>query len=270
MLSQHATPSLRYEERLASLPLRSHVANEWMFNVVSLVGDYEHHVPPDGCVSLVVRFPAEPNAAPMVLLVGPRPRAFRVTISTLDTYFGLRFWPHAARAILGPSLAAASEYVGPAALLMPELTDKLNAMLPSEPDVAAAQRALHAAAQIVVARSPAVDPIARRAVEEIVFSHGRISMTQLATSLGMSLRQVQRRFTASSGLTLKHFARLRRFRHAAMALLEASPRRWVDVAYDAGYADQAHLSREFSQLVGLTAEELRVKQLGLIHEGVGP
>jgi AraC-like DNA-binding protein len=192
---------------------------------------------------------------------------FRVAITTLDTYYGIRFWPHAAEAVLGDSLVPASGFVGPAEVFLPHVAARLSAMLPNE-DEGGVTQALEMAAHEVIVRARTVDEAARDAVAQIVLTHGTQPVSEIANSLGISLRQLQRRFKVSSGLTLKQFARLRRFRRAAMVLLERSPRRWVDVAYDAGYADQAHLAREFSQLIGLTAEEMRRKHRDMDHEGV--
>jgi AraC-like DNA-binding protein len=45
--------------------------------------------------------------------------------------------------------------------------------------------------------------------------------------------------------------RLTRFAHVCGAL-ERMPGRWADLAAQAGYADQAHLNREFRELAGTT------------------
>ncbi len=45
--------------------------------------------------------------------------------------------------------------------------------------------------------------------------------------------------------------RLQRMRASAVAAVRQSER-WVDVAAEHGYADQAHLVREYRRLIGLT------------------
>jgi AraC-like DNA-binding protein len=70
---------------------------------------------------------------------------------------------------------------------------------------------------------------------------------------GLSSRQLRRRFEAAIGYGPKTFQRVMRFRRW-LRLVEASPddrRSLADLAAEAGYADQAHLTREVARLAGL-------------------
>ena len=70
---------------------------------------------------------------------------------------------------------------------------------------------------------------------------------ELAAALGCSRRHLVNRFAADIGAPPKLAARLLRFEHARRRLGSAPLAR---VAADCGYADQAHLSREFAELAG--------------------
>ncbi len=63
-------------------------------------------------------------------------------------------------------------------------------------------------------------------------------------------RSVQRRFRHATGLTPGQFRQIERARHAAQ-LLEGGAA-ILDVAYSTGYADQAHLTRSLTRLIGQT------------------
>ncbi len=78
---------------------------------------------------------------------------------------------------------------------------------------------------------------------------------EVAGAVGLGERQLRRRFTEAVGYGPKTFARVARFRRA-LALLRggAAP---AAAAYDAGYADQAHLTRELRALAGGTPAALR-------------
>lgn len=52
------------------------------------------------------------------------------------------------------------------------------------------------------------------------------------------------------------FARIRRFRACASNLIAERPEAWGRVALAHGYADQAHLNREFSRLSGRSPTQL--------------
>jgi len=84
---------------------------------------------------------------------------------------------------------------------------------------------------------------------------------RLAEDLGLSERQLRRRFQAAVGYgpkTLQRILRLRRFRVRAGAGADAghAPLSLAEAAFDAGYADQAHLARECRALTELSAGEL--------------
>ncbi|MBA2682547.1 MAG: helix-turn-helix domain-containing protein, partial [Ktedonobacteraceae bacterium] len=66
----------------------------------------------------------------------------------------------------------------------------------------------------------------------------------------MSLRTVRRRFLFATGLTHKRLAQIERA-HQATALLEQGTS-LLDVAYQAGYADQAHMTRALKRFIGYT------------------
>jgi AraC-like DNA-binding protein len=83
-------------------------------------------------------------------------------------------------------------------------------------------------------------------------SHGQLSIERLAQSHGVSYKRLERVFARDVGLSPKHFARVARVQRA----LELATRRrgttLAGLAAESGYADQAHLSREFSRLIGVT------------------
>jgi methylphosphotriester-DNA--protein-cysteine methyltransferase len=72
----------------------------------------------------------------------------------------------------------------------------------------------------------------------------------LAREIYVSERQLRRRFHAAVGYGPKTLARVLRFRR----FVEAIDRGHTDLAalaWEAGYADQAHLTREATRLAGL-------------------
>jgi len=80
----------------------------------------------------------------------------------------------------------------------------------------------------------------------------------VAAELGLSARQLQRRVVEAVGYGPKTLARVLRFRRLqALAASpidphEAAPAPLVDLALDAGYADQAHMTAEVTRLAGLS------------------
>ena len=86
----------------------------------------------------------------------------------------------------------------------------------------------------------------------IVASRGRVSIEALAAHVRWSRRHLASRFKAEVGLSPKSVGRVVRFEHACELLLKAEPRSLAEVAAQAGYYDQPHLTREWSDLAGCT------------------
>lgn len=107
----------------------------------------------------------------------------------------------------------------------------------------------------------APDPEVAHAWRRLATARGRIPVPALAAEVGWSRRHLARRFTIQVGLPPTTTARVLRFRHAANLLVPGPgqptgrARRIADVAADCGYADHAHLDREFRALAGCTPRE---------------
>lgn len=90
---------------------------------------------------------------------------------------------------------------------------------------------------------------AAAAWDHIVATGGRCAVSELTARSGWSARYLTTRFVAEYGIGPKQAARLVRF-DVAMAALRGGTA--IDaVAADAGYADQAHLTREFADFASL-------------------
>jgi transcriptional regulator GlxA family with amidase domain len=90
-----------------------------------------------------------------------------------------------------------------------------------------------------------------RAWRLIVAGGGRTPIGDLAREVGWSHRHLIARFRQQVGLTPKTAARLVRF-EALLARLRERPASWARLAAEAGYADQAHLVRDFRSFTGRT------------------
>lgn len=95
------------------------------------------------------------------------------------------------------------------------------------------------------------DPVIDHAVERLETD----AVAAVARAVGLSERQLERRFLARVGLTPKRFASIRRFERAMSAL--GSRRPLTEVALEVGYYDQAHFVREIRRLAGVTPGALR-------------
>lgn len=83
------------------------------------------------------------------------------------------------------------------------------------------------------------------------------SVSRAAEASGFSHRHFLVRFREEVGLAPKAYGRVLRLQRVLQRLTREPAAPWVDVALDAGFADQAHLARDFRELTGLTPSAYR-------------
>lgn len=106
-----------------------------------------------------------------------------------------------------------------------------------------------------LAGAPHVDADVVAVVHDILARRGATPVRESARRSARSERQLRRQFESAVGLSPKRFARIVRLQEA-LRQSAAKPARWVDVAIDAGYYDQAHMIAEFRALTGRTPADL--------------
>ncbi|MBK8251020.1 MAG: AraC family transcriptional regulator [Gemmatimonadetes bacterium] len=111
-----------------------------------------------------------------------------------------------------------------------------------------------------------LDAPVRLAVLAIVASKGRSRWGELPGTVGLTPRTLLRRFRAATGLTLKRYAKVRRFREAAARQRRGPATTWSYIAADVGYSDHAHLTREFREIHGAPPSEV-ARLIGRISHG---
>lgn len=206
-------------------------------------------VAPDACMDVL--FDLSGRSEPLVVGAMTSAHASADSGEAVDL-LGVRFRPAGLTPFLGveatslvdetvdAQLVLASGGV-PTSRLFEELADTPRALRPS-----LALRTLEQAYR----RAAEPDPVVTRAAQQARLSGGVVTVDALAESVGVSARTLERRYRSTLGLTPKFTLRVERFRNAMDALL--LPHANVSTAaYQTGYADQAHMTREFTALAGL-------------------
>jgi AraC-like DNA-binding protein len=92
-------------------------------------------------------------------------------------------------------------------------------------------------------------------------SGGAVEIAALAGEVGWSRRHLAGRFRREVGLPPKAVARILRFQRVERTLRANHGRGLADVAYACGYADQAHLNRDFREFAGTTPTDYAARML---------
>ncbi len=90
------------------------------------------------------------------------------------------------------------------------------------------------------------------AVRLIAFRRGVVSVGELAQAVGLTSRQLHRRFVRAVGVSPKHYAKIVQVNEVFGALLAGDYEHIRELALDHGYYDQAHFIRDFQRFVGMS------------------
>ncbi|MEV4002816.1 DUF6597 domain-containing transcriptional factor [Actinomadura sp. NPDC049753] len=192
---------------------------------------FVQRVLPDGCVDLIWTgggiLVAGPDTGPMPAVVRPG-----------EELAAVRFAPGAAPPVLGVPADALRDGRVPLRDLWGGEADRLAEA------VAAASDRRAALVEALRARMVPADPL----VAAMAGRLAEVSVREAADALGLGERQLRRRSLAAFGYGPKTLQRVLRFQRA-LGLARAG-RPLAEVAFTAGYADQAHFAHEVRALAG--------------------
>jgi AraC-like DNA-binding protein len=232
-----------YREREPRPKLRESIACVW---TACASGDVSG-VLPDGMVDIVWA----PGREPWVAGPDNVARPASVPKGTLQT--GIRFLPGTASPLLAIPVSELLDQRVPVTEFWPrKLAERLRDRLDRSTNCAEAMLALEDMVEERLADAPGRDAIVAALVAEILQSvpaRAR-ALHEFARRARISERQLRRRFVAAIGYGPKMFERVTRFQHFRRLASLTPDRGLAWLAADAGYADQAHLSRECVKLSG--------------------
>jgi len=229
-----------YAEYQPPVPARGLLACLWSRRVAG-EGPGERRIVPDGCVDVIwFRDTGE------LLVAGPDTRAHLTHLAGGDLV-GARFRPGRSPAVLGvPAHALRDERVDLASVWHPARTRRLADSLAAaaSPRTVLADAVLDEVREAPDPSVPAMLALAREGTR----------VSTMADEIGLTERQLHRRCLTAFGYGAKVLQRVLRFDRAMDLARDGTE--LADVAYLAGYADQAHLSREVRALAGVSPTEL--------------
>ena len=230
-----------YREFAPPPDLREHLRSRWVVEVDGAQGDA---ILPDGCMDIVW------HAGRGVIVAGPDTGPVPVTRPSGSTVVGIRFRPGAAPAALG----VAADELRNLRVPLTDLWGERGARLEDRLDGAgsAGERLAQIENELRTGLRDAERPdgLVAAAVAGLRGPEPR-GVRELAAALGISERQLRRRFHAAVGFGPKTLARILRFqRMLSLVRQRASRRDLARLALDAGYADQAHMTAECTRLAG--------------------
>jgi AraC-like DNA-binding protein len=180
-------------------------------------------------------------------------KIFTRRLSGSGRALGIRFRPGGFRPFSSKPIVSLNDRVVPAARLFGPAADQACiAVMAADAD----DEMVAAAAGLLRAFGVAQDPVAEQAaglVKRITEDPRLQRVAQLAEMSGLSERKLQRLFSDYVGVSPKWVMRRARLHEAALRVEADGPASvdWAALAADLGYADQAHLTRDFTATLGV-------------------
>ena len=163
---------------------------------------------------------------------------------------GVRFWPGGFRPFWPDPVNRLTGQVVPASQLLGPAAEQARQVVVTEPDDAAVVACVQ---DLLESARPARDPGSEQVVamvDRIISDPSLRRVDELAATLDLPVRRLQRLFADYVGVSPKWVMRRARLHDAAQAAEQGGPVDWGALAADLGYSDQAHLTRDFTATIG--------------------
>ncbi|WP_405102409.1 DUF6597 domain-containing transcriptional factor [Micromonospora sp. NBC_01412] len=233
---------VRFRRRLPAAALRPYVELYWLIDW-ELAEPFEQQVLPHPAVNVVFQRGGDGRETAEVAGVGRE--LFRITLTGTGGVSGVQFRPGGFRPFWRRPVAELTGGRRPLAA---------GVVAGRRPCAGTDDERCTALDDLLLAWDPRPDPSTAEAMalaEEIRVDRGVLRVDDLARRHGTTTRRLQRLFLDQVGVGPKWV--IRRYRvQEAIEQAAGGPVDWAALAADLGYADQAHLVREFTAAIGIS------------------
>lgn len=205
---------------------------------------------PDGCVDLVLEVTANSHRS---WIYGSTTRPTAIPCRAGTHYLGIRFQPGQSRHFISAAAQEITDGREDLRTLMRFPTERVAAHIATEALFDELDEILIETLRRATPEESYIDGV----VGYINTHHGDTKIDAVAVRFGKSRRQMERVFLQTVGVPLKFFCMVSRLRHAADLIVRPATRSLTGIAHDAGYSDQAHMTRDFTRLAGTSPGQLR-------------
>jgi AraC-like DNA-binding protein len=226
-------------QKLPSKPLKNYINTYWAsYNPTDEYIDIP--IVPNGCIYI---FWKNGN----IVMSGLTTSAYVINIAPQDKFFGIEFKPYILALLLDEEVSKFNDKFIDLKRINKKLEHDIETIMKnySEPyDELNSFFERYFSDKII-------DERLLKTLELIELSYGNMSVLDLANSVEVHPKKLERLFVQSLGVSVKKFSKIIRFYEIHKVLREEGMENLVQKVLDKGYFDQAHFNRDFKKLTGV-------------------
>lgn len=250
---------MNYSERLPHPLLRTHIKCMWSLESDDvIVPDSPDRVLPDGCMELIFHF-GDPfqivkkgvaRLQDRSILFGQIESFVEMMPSGKTGLVAVRFKPSGLAPFVNIPVSEFNHGAVSIEHVFGKEAERLEALVMLSETV---EERMQVIEQFLISRlyRSEHDRIVHSSLQYLGLTN-MMSVDQLANSHGISMRQLERKFKNTTGLSPKTLMRIMRFQRFFALLESENELNLTQLALDAGYYDQAHFIRDFHRFAGMS------------------
>lgn len=258
---------MRYREIQPARGLRPFVNCFWMISAPQPLALSDRTLP-DGCQEIVFNIDTRVlrrddgndfHANPDVELVGQMSRPYELRTRGCQHYYGIKFFPHSFSVFTDEPIWELRDQSIDLQLLFGDWVVPLIDLAFKRPSLAQFARLADQMLSQRLARSGGPGRgyrLVDAAVRALFCAEEPPRIERLCAALGISERYLQQQFRQRVGLTPVQLLKMVRFQKSLHGLTRTRVP-LTELAHRCGYSDQAHFSRDFRALAGVSPSEYR-------------
>jgi AraC-like DNA-binding protein len=255
-------PVKKYQEFIPHATLQDSVKRFWILEKEYTADDPIEEVTPDACVELIFSFgtpyvqeiESTRRELPNICMVGLLSKPLRLQASGLVKLIAVRFYAWGALAFLNDSANLNSATAINLDPMWRQVVERAGAHV----NTGDYHKAVEQVEDFLIGLrlNSLFDPHQVRTAAKLLYhTKGQFRVAELADYCNLSLRQLQRQFDETTGVSPKTLARMIRFEAIRERLMFDPDANLTDLSYDFGYTDQAHFIKDFKAFTQKTPSE---------------
>ena len=265
-----AMPIIKYQEFIPHTVLQGYVKRFWILEKEYTAEDRIEEVTPDACIELILNFGSAyvqvdgttRRELPKVCLIGLQSKPLIFQADGVVKIVAVRFFAWGALPFLKHEVPPNRPMGAGLEVALDDLVSKIARKVEADKY----PKAVEEVEDFLIGKrlDTLFEPRQIRAAAKLLYhTKGQFRVAELADRCHVSARQLERQFDKATGVSPKTLARSIRFESIRKRLMFEPNINLTDLAYEFGYADQAHFIHDFKAFTNKTPSEFAAEMLKL-------